>query len=121
MNKKISRLLGPGLQFYFFVLICFVIVSFSFDLTIGVIEAIILVVLAVYSHRSSASRKASILKYIENVTSNVDSATKDTMLNAPLPMIIFRPETGEVVWCNEGFQEITGRDEQLFDLSLIHI
>ncbi len=115
MNKKISQLLGPGLPFYFFVLICFAIVSASFDLTIGVIEGVIIVVLAFYSRRNTACRKSDILKYIESVTSNVDSATKDTMLNAPLPMIIFRPETGEIVWCNEGFQEISGHAEQLFD------
>ena len=115
MNKKISQLLGPGLPFYFFVLICFAVVSASFDLTIGAIEGVIIVVLAIYSHRNTLSRKSNILKYIESVTSNVDSATKDTMLNAPLPMIIFRPETGEIVWCNEGFQEISGRAEQLFD------
>ena len=115
VNKKISRLLGPGLPFYFFVLICFAVVSASFDLAIGAIEGVIIVVLAIYSRHSSRSRKSNILKYIESVTSNVDSATKDTMLNAPLPMIIFRPETGEIVWCNDGFQEISGRTEQLFD------
>ena len=115
MNKKISQLLGPGLPFYFFVLICFAVVSASFDLTIGAIEGVIIVVLAIYSRRNTLNRKSNILKYIESVTSNVDSATKDTMLNAPLPMIIFRPETGEIVWCNDGFQEISGRAEQLFD------
>lgn len=115
MNKKISRLMGPGFHFSFFVLICFAVVSASFDLTIGIIEGIIIVILAIYSRRNTASRKTNILKYIESVTSNVDSATKDTMLNAPLPMSIFRPETGEIVWCNEGFQDISGRKEQLFD------
>ena len=115
MNKKISRLLGPGFHFSFFVLVCFAVVSASFDLTIGIIEGVIIVILALYSRRNTASRKANILKYIESVTSNVDSATKDTMLNAPMPMIIFRPETGEIVWCNDGFQEISGRKEQLFE------
>ena len=115
MNKKLSRLLGPGFHFSFFVLICFAVVSASFDLTIGAIEGVIIVLLALYSRRSTASRKANILKYIENVTSNVDSATKDTMLNAPMPMLIFHPETGAIVWCNDGFQEISGRREQLFE------
>ena len=75
-------------------LICFAVVAASFDLVIGVIEGVIIAVLAVYAHRNAVSRKANILKYIESVTSNVDSATKDTMLNAPLPMVIFHPETG---------------------------
>lgn len=115
MNKKLSRLLGPGLPFNLFVLICFAIVSASFDPVIGIIEGVIIVILAIYSRRNNASRKTNILKYIESVTSNVDSATKDTVLNAPLPMVIFRPETGEIVWCNDGFQEISGHTEQLFE------
>ena len=63
VNKKISQLLGPGLPFYFFVLICFAVVSASFDLTIGAIEGVIIVVLAIYSHRNTLSRKSNILKY----------------------------------------------------------
>lgn len=115
MNKKISRLLGFGFPFYFFVMICFAVVAASFDPVIGAIEAVIIVILALYSRRNTASRKANILKYIENVTSNVDSATKDTMLNAPMPMMIFRPDTGLIIWCNDSFQEICGSEEQLFD------
>ena len=107
--------MGPGLQVVFFVLICFAVVSASFDLIIGLIEGLIIILLMIYTHKSVKSRKASILKYIESVTANVDSATKDTMLNAPMPMIIFRPETGIIVWCNDGFQAISGREEQLFD------
>ena len=64
MNKKISRLMGPGSQFFFFVLICFAVVAASFDLVIGVIEGVIIAVLAVYAHRNAVSRKANILKYI---------------------------------------------------------
>ncbi len=115
MNKKISRLLAPGLQFYFFVLVCFAVVSASFDLVIGIIEGVIIVILALYTRSRSRSRKDNVLKYIESVTSNVDSATKDTVLNAPLPMVIFQAETGLIVWCNEGFQALCGQTEQLFD------
>ena len=115
MNKKISRLLGAGRAFYFFVLLCFAAVSLSFDLVIGVIELIIIGALAVYMHRNDIGQREKILHYIENVTSNVDSATKDAMLNAPMPMVIFRPDTGAIVWCNEGFREISGCEEQLFE------
>ena len=108
MNIKLSRLLGPGRPFNLFVVICVAIVSASFDPVIGIMEGVIIVILAIYSRRNNASRKTNILKYIESVTSNVDSATKDTVLNAPLPMVIFRPETGEIVWCNDGVQEISG-------------
>lgn len=115
MNKKISRVLRSGLAFYFFVLVCFAVVTVSFHRTIGIIECVIIAALAVYAHFNTDGRKSALLKYIENITINVDSATKETVLNAPLPMCIFRPDTGEIIWCSEGFREITGREDQVFD------
>ncbi|MEG2454944.1 MAG: DHH family phosphoesterase, partial [Oscillospiraceae bacterium] len=47
-----------------------------------------------------------------------DVAAKDTMINSPLPMVIFRPENDEVIWSNERFLRITGEREHLFDTKL---
>ena len=48
----------------------------------------------------------------------MDTATKDTMVNAPLPMVIFRPESDEVIWTNDRFLQISGAREHMFDLKL---
>ena len=45
-------------------------------------------------------------------------ATKDTMVNAPLPMVIFQPETDEVIWSNQRFLQLTGERDHLFDTKL---
>ena len=37
------------------------------------------------------------------------------MVNAPLPMVIFQPETEEVIWSNDRFLQITGERDHLFD------
>ena len=44
--------------------------------------------------------------------------TKDTMVNAPLPMVIFRPENDEVIWSNDRFLQLTGEREHLFDTKI---
>ena len=71
-----------------------------------------------YFRRSNAQRQKEILKYIDNITCNIDVATKDTMINAPLPMVIFRPESDEVIWSNDRFLQLTGEREHLFDTRL---
>ena len=45
----------------------------------------------------------------------MDVATKDTMVNSPLPMVIFRPESDDIIWTNDRFSIWQGRREHLFD------
>ena len=40
------------------------------------------------------------------------------MVNSPLPMIIFRPESGDIIWTNDRFLQLTGDKEHLFDAKL---
>ncbi|MEG2119247.1 MAG: DHH family phosphoesterase, partial [Pseudoflavonifractor sp.] len=117
-KNKLSHLLEPGLRLYFITLVCFAVVSAFFNLYLALAEAAIVVVLYYYFRSSNSKRKKEILKYIDNVTCNIDVATKDTMVNAPLPMVIFRPESDEVIWSNERFLAITGEREHLFDTKL---
>ena len=118
MNKKLSHLLEPRMQLYFVCLLLFAAVTAFFQLYLGLMELALVVVLYLYYRDRNLRRRREITKYIENVTCNMDDATRDTMLNAPLPMVIFRPETDEVIWSNERFLQITGEREHMFDTKI---
>ena len=62
--------------------------------------------------------KGEIGKYLDSVTGTVDTATKDTMVNSPLPMVIFRPESDDIIWTNDRFLHLAGEKEHLFDAKL---
>ena len=49
------------------------------------------------------------------MTDDVASAGKSSMLSAPFAMMVFRPDTREVLWSNESFSQLTGIREDLFD------
>ena len=115
VNKKLSHLLEPRMQLYFVCLLLFAAVTAFFQLYLGLMELALVVVLYLYYRDRNLRRRREITKYIENVTCNMDDATRDTMLNAPLPMVIVRPETDEVIWSNERFLQITGEREHMFD------
>ena len=117
-KKKLSRLLEPGFQLYFICLAVFAAASLLLSPELGATEGLVVILLYIYFRRSNAQRQREILKYIDNVTCNVDVATKDTMINAPLPMVIFRPESDEVIWSNDRFLQLTGEREHLFDTKL---
>ena len=117
-KNKLSHLLEPSLRLYFACLLLFAAASALFSVPVAVIEAAVVVVLYLYFRRTNAQRQKEILQYIDSVTCNMDTATKDTMVNAPLPMVIFRPENDEVIWSNDRFLQLTGEREHLFDTKL---
>ena len=117
-KNKLAHLLEPGMRLYFVFLLLFAAASALFSVPIAVIEAAVVLVLYLYLRRTNAQRQREILKYIDSVTCNMDTATKDTMVNAPLPMVIFRPENDEVIWSNDRFLQLTGEKEHLFDTKL---
>ena len=117
-KNKLSHLVEPSFRLYFAFLLLFAVVTALFSIPVAVIQLAVVAILYLYFRRNNAVRQKEILKYIENVTCNMDSATKDTMVNAPLPMVIFRPENDEVIWSNDRFLQITGEREHMFDTKI---
>jgi len=118
LNKKLSHLLEPGTRLYFFCLMLFALASVFFDPILALAEGVVIVLLFVYFRHNGRRRKREISKYIDTLTGSVDVATKDSMINSPLPMLIFRPERDEIIWSNERFLQLTGEREHMFDSKL---
>ena len=118
MNRKLSRLFQPSFQLYFVCLVLFALISAFFSIPLAVVELAAILALAVYSRQHTNRCRREIARYLENVTGTVDTATKDTMTNSPLPMIIFRPESDDIIWTNDRFLQLTGEREHLFDAKL---
>ena len=117
-NKKLSRLLEPNLKLYFLVMVAFSVLSATVSIKLGLTEFAATVGLYIYFTRASQSRRQGILQYIDNLTGSVDTASKSTLINSPLPIMVFRPDTGEVIWSNENFLQLAGVREHLFEMKV---
>ena len=60
--------------------------------------------------RTNYRRKAEISDFIENLNLNIDTATKDTLLNFPMPLVIAEPD-GSIIWYNPSFRDISEHTE----------
>lgn len=118
MNKKISRLLEPNLKLYFLILLGFSLAAFPFKPVLAVVEGAITAALYAYFTYNAQKRRQGILKYIDSVTGSVDTASKSTLINSPLPIMVFRPDTSEIIWCNENFLQLAGVREHVFDVKV---
>ena len=117
-NKKLSRLLEPNLKFYFFFMLLFVVVAVPVNWKLALAEAAVTVLLYFYFRQNNQKRRQSVLQYIDSVTGSVDTASKSTLINSPLPTLVFRPDTGEIIWSNESFLQLAGVREHLFEMRL---
>lgn len=108
MNKKIQRLVEPSMGMFLVVLVIFAAVTFFFHLELALAECGVILLLIVYSIISSRRKKRALVEYIESVTYNVESAKTDTLLNFPLPMVVFTLDDYHVVWGNQVFFDIAG-------------
>ena len=75
MNRKIVKLFQPSMRLYFMVLVLFAVLTFFFKSHtkyLAIAEAIIVVLLGVYTWISGKKRTHRLLSYIESVTDNMD-------------------------------------------------
>ncbi len=115
MNEKLNRILEPRGKLYLILLVVFSGITCVYDWKAGLCELVATMLVLIYylitrqHHRNEASR------YIASVTGGIDAASRDTMVNSPFPMVMFQPDTGDIIWSNERFLKIVGDREHLFD------
>lgn len=124
MNRKLRQYLEPNVRLYFIILVLFTAATFFFgyqQVRLAVAEGIVVFSLLIYSKLVGRRRSQDMIKYIESVTKNIDSATKNTLQNFPLPMVIFGLEENNIIYSNESFLAITGEHEHSFSVNISDI
>ena len=118
MHKKLSRLVDPNLQPYFFCLALFIAAAIPIQPMLAAAEAAVLVLLYMFYRYQSVRRRRNVMQYIETITGGVDSISKNSLLNTPLPVVVFRADNGEVIWANESFMGLTEAKDGIFDMKI---
>lgn len=119
MNKKLMRLFEPSMRLYLIILVLFAAVTLILrQYYLAAAEGGIIILLLIYSAVTARKRRKRLLEYIEDVTYNVDSATKDTSLNFPLPMLICKLEDDQIIWSNDHFLQMVGDREHMFEVTI---
>ncbi len=119
MNNRIRRALQPNLAMFFASYLIFVALSVFYRLyTLAGVQLFIVVLLYVLYRRAASHRRKVIAEFIDSASINIAGASKHSMLYFPMPMMILRPETGDILWCNERFSGISGTKDQAFNLNV---
>jgi len=104
-NKKFSGIFTPRASFYLWVILALTVVITYMNWQVGVPGFILLTFLIYHNIRSNFKRQREVTKYIENLTFNIDTATKDTLLNYPMPLVVIELD-GTIIWYNSSFRKV---------------
>ncbi len=124
MNRKIKSLLSSNTHLYVATLVLFAAATFFFgqySLWLTLAEAAVIAILLVYTRINSRRKSREMLKYIESVTANIDTANKNTLQNFPFPMVTFTLEENEILYANQHFLDAAGEKERLLALTMSSI
>lgn len=106
------------MRLYFICALLFALATFitpipRIPLAVG--EGVVVLGLYLYFRSTAKKRREAIQHYIDTVTDDMTSADKASMLSAPIAMMVFRPDTQELLWSNDSFRELTGVKENIFE------
>ncbi|MGI6031210.1 MAG: DHH family phosphoesterase [Eubacteriales bacterium] len=108
MDKKLFKGFEPGVRLLLVVLLIHALAAaVLFHWYAAVAEVVIFGAVYYYYAVTGRARKKDIMKYIENLSCDVDTLSQQSVLNFPMPMLLVRAD-GMISWYNALFTEILG-------------
>ena len=121
MNKKLQKLIEPGTRLFILIMVLFAVVTFFFrnnNEILSAAEAIVIALLVIYYLLAARRRRKQLVEYIENVTYNAESAKNNTLMNFPLPIVVFNMSDNQIIWGNQIFFDLFGDRQPGFEAEL---
>ncbi len=116
MNKKLKRILWPGLWLYFLIMAGFVAAAvgtrnYILAAAEGAVTALLLMYYVLYRNR----RRKDIQHFVK---AHFNSYEADSSTDTPYPLVLVRLGDGSIVWTNERFRSITAYQDKYLEQPL---
>ncbi len=104
-NKRFIKMLVPDTKIHLWIMTVFISILAYYNLFVGGIGILVLIYLIYHHWKTQHDRKEMWTRYIESLSSDIDSATKHAILNLPIPLAIVEFD-GSIAWYNPKFAEM---------------
>lgn len=115
-NKNTQSVFEANTIPYLIFLVIFAVVTLltgigqKLNLYLAAAEGVAILALLIYSLINRRKRRKALKAYIESVTYSAETAKNSTLMNFPLPIVVFRLSDSRIIWGNELFFEICGSE-----------
>ena len=107
MDNKIKRLF-PKTQIYMIMNALLLLVVISYNTVVGIIGIIGFTALTIYNVKTNRIRNDQWGRFIEDISTDIDIAGRNTLSNIPLPLCIVNSDSN-IIWGNEELSEAVGK------------
>lgn len=111
LDKRLRKLIQPGFGIFFILFLLFAIACSYYSIGLMIIGIAANLFMFTLYRLYLRNRKRALSDYLTSLDLDVSSSTRNTLVNFPLPTVVALSTTGEILWCNELFEEQTGRTE----------
>ena len=115
MNERIRKLVRTNTVAYILLLLLFAAVTAKISLALAIGEVAAALAVWYISHRRSKVVQQQLHQYVERIAGGADTAKNSNMLFAPMPMMVFNPESDDVLWANDLFTDLPGVGKDIFE------
>ena len=103
--------LMPNAKLYLLFLVIFAIATLILVRDrwwIAAAEGVVILALIIYALILRRTKRKALLRYLESVTYDTESAMNNTLQNFPLPIAVFGLDDSRIIWGNEMFFKMCG-------------
>lgn len=101
-NKRTFEIINSKTKIYLVIIAILLIIICCYEIAFIMPAVIMYGLICFYAFWTSNKRKAEISEHIQELTINVDSAAKNTLINSPFPLIITETD-GNIIWKSSKF------------------
>ena len=117
-HHALSHLTETSFRSFLFTSLIFAVLTGLYNIWLALGEIAAVLIIYLISQARASRQTDDVLQYLDEVTADVDNASRRTMITSPLPIVIFHPHTNDIIWSNDRFLHLTGDPEHLFETSL---
>ena len=116
MNRKMDRLLKPGLGVYFFVMAAFCAAALlEGHYWMAAVETTVTLVVFMLYVMNRNRRGRQLQRYIQSMSNTLEATSQG---ESPLPAVLIRLGDGVIIWANHRFSELTGYADTMMEQQL---
>ncbi len=113
MNRKLGRLIQPGMGLYFMVMLAFALSAILMGQPVyAAVETAITGMLFIFYQFNKVHRRRELEAFIQSATNTL--GTTDGA-KTPFPMALTRMGDGALIWANESFTQLSGFKDKMYE------
>ena len=115
MNGKLRKLVRTNMVLYILLLLVFAGLTARLSPLLAAGEVAAALLVWYVSRRRNKVMQQQLHQYVERISGGADTDKTSNMLFAPMPMMVFNPDSEDVLWANDLFAELPGVGENIYE------